>query len=297
MAGRWGEAQSVPGGAYVGPNYTPPPNGPPAISGYLNLVQHNYQNSVRAGYSYDMVDILSGVARDAADDDFNMFDPWPIGHTGEVGDSDMYDAAGAVVLPVDRYRRFVTPADIDGTGRINPWTTSAESLSGATTGTMNIASRGADPFGRLLFSSYYRPPGAPGVLNTIYTAPTVQGTTYSALHGGTLGAIMYPPNVEFYNGGPLPPVASGGTYTPIPGNYLPDMSNNPLHGFESFKIPNIFTSTATGTPLITTYTWSPGSSRRHVDRPEWRAATATPRPRPASRRRTRLTIPTFTTMA
>ena len=123
VPGRWGEAQSIPGGVYA-----PNSPSPPAINSYLNLVSSNYQNSIRAGYSYDIVDILNGAARDAADDDYNMFDPFPIGHAGELNDLDMYDAAGALILPVDRYRRFVTPMDIDGTGRINPWTTSSESL-------------------------------------------------------------------------------------------------------------------------------------------------------------------------
>ena len=248
VPGRWGEAQSVPGGAYA-------PNAPNAIGGYVNLLHTNYQNSVRAGYSYDMVDILSGVARDAADDDFNMFDPWPIGHTGEVGDSDMYDAAGALVLPVDRYRRFVTPADIDGTGRITPWTTAAESLSGSTTGTLYKASRGADPFGRVQFSSYFRPPGAPGVINSIYTVTEGSGTTlnsYAATNGAALGAIYYPGNTNFYSAGPNP-----GAITT--NNYLPDYTNNPLHGFESYKIPDNYPPPATS-GTVTTYTWPSASN-------------------------------------
>ena len=44
----------------------------------------NYVNSVRAGYSYDINDILSTITntallRDAADDNFNAFDPYPPG--------------------------------------------------------------------------------------------------------------------------------------------------------------------------------------------------------------------------
>ncbi len=63
-----------------------------------------------------------GLPRDAADDNYNAFDPFPIPTTavprnGEVDDSDSYDGAGALILPVDRMRRFVTPADINGTGQ------------------------------------------------------------------------------------------------------------------------------------------------------------------------------------
>ena len=60
--------------------------------------------------------------RDAADDNYNSFDPFPIPprpiRTGEVDDSDFYDAAGALLLPVERMRRFVTPVDINGTGSV-----------------------------------------------------------------------------------------------------------------------------------------------------------------------------------
>ena len=56
--------------------------------------------------------------RDAADDNLNAFDPFPPGHTGELNDQDYYDAAGALILPVDRMRRYVTPADINGTGSV-----------------------------------------------------------------------------------------------------------------------------------------------------------------------------------
>ena len=56
-------------------------------------------------------------ARAAADDNYNQFDPFPIGHTGEVNDRDFFDSAGGLMLPVDRMRRFVTPVDIDGSGR------------------------------------------------------------------------------------------------------------------------------------------------------------------------------------
>ena len=95
---------------------------PPAINNYVNLVHANYVNSVRAGYSYVIADILTTSTnegfRDAADDNLNAFDPYPPGHTGELNDQDYYDAAGALILPVDRMRRYVTPGDINGTGSV-----------------------------------------------------------------------------------------------------------------------------------------------------------------------------------
>ena len=121
VAGRWGEAASIPGRISA-----PAVPSPPAINGYVNLVHANYVNSVRAGYSYDITDILNMVTnerfRDAADDNLNAFDPFPPGHIGELNDQDYYDAAGALILPVDRMRRYVTPGDINGTGSVVNWT-------------------------------------------------------------------------------------------------------------------------------------------------------------------------------
>ena len=133
---------------------------PPAINSYVNLVHDNYVNPVRAGYSYDITDIAdhgTTMLRDAADDNLNAFDPFPPGHTGELNDQDYYDAAGALILPVDRMRRYVTPGDINGTGSVTPWTTGTAA--------------GADPLGRVLFYSYYRPPGSPGSIASSPSTP------------------------------------------------------------------------------------------------------------------------------
>src|SRR5208282_3704719 len=108
---RWGESQSVLG--Y--PVYNP--NGPP-----FNLVMPTFSNRIRAGYSIDVTDLENGIPRDAADDNYNSFDPYPpvtVGNRlGEVGDVDFLDPAGAFLLPVERMRRFVAAGDINGTGRI-----------------------------------------------------------------------------------------------------------------------------------------------------------------------------------
>ena len=79
--------------------------------------------------------------------------------TGEVGDCDFYDAAGALLFPVERMRRWVTPADINGTGSVDHVEPRRQAASTA----------GADASGRVEFNSYFRPPGSPGVINTNYT--------------------------------------------------------------------------------------------------------------------------------
>ena len=46
---------------------------------YVNAVSPNYHNPIRAGYSMDVSDLVNGSPRDAADDNFNSFDPWSPG--------------------------------------------------------------------------------------------------------------------------------------------------------------------------------------------------------------------------
>ncbi len=212
VPGRWGEANSVPGIPFANPygngGATPPTPQFVNVVGttYADVTGQTYgpayNNQVRAGYSLDVTDLVNGTPRDAADDNFNAFDPMPLGHVGEVGDSDFYDVTGALQLPVERIRRFVTPMDINGTGFVTAWR--GGRLGGGGGGP---SSNGYDAFGRVQFSSYYRPAGSPGVIN------------YSGAAGGNVGSIIYP-------------WASGA-------NYAPDLTNNLLHGFESFRFPYV----------------------------------------------------------
>ena len=105
VPGRWASPRAIPGQ-------------PVSAAGgqVLNLVANPYNNPVRAGYSFGIADLLNGAPLPAADDNYNQFDPFPIGHTGEVNDRDFFDSAGGLMLPVDRMCRFVTPVDIDGIG-------------------------------------------------------------------------------------------------------------------------------------------------------------------------------------
>ncbi len=192
VPGRWGEATSIPGIPFANPSTTP-------TSQFLNVVTPFYNDPARAGYSQDIGDVLNGTPRDAADDNFNAFDPYPLGHTGEVGDTDFYDASGGLMLPIDRIRRFVTPMDINGTGTLSDW---------GRFPSLN-RNRGSDSFGRVQYSSYFRPAGSPG-----YVVPGVIGTVGAP----SVGAVTYP--------------------WALSAAYAPDVTSNLLHGFESFRFPN-----------------------------------------------------------
>ena len=90
LPGRWGEADLVPGSAE-------------------NPVTDRVQqfDSSRAVNRSVLTPQRSGwFACDADDDNFNAFDPYPAGpdRSGEVGDSDLYDESGSLVLPVERMR-------------------------------------------------------------------------------------------------------------------------------------------------------------------------------------------------
>jgi hypothetical protein len=207
VAGRWGEAQSVPGNPTINPNTGLP----------FNLVGAAYNNRVRAGFSEDPGDLMNGLARDAADDNYNSFDPYPpLGaRLGEVNDLDFLDLAGAFLLPVERMRRYVTPADINGTGRI---------LAYDGVNARPGPNLGADQWGRVEYSSYFRPPGLPGVVPPTVLpgpGPFTTGITFPWAAGNA-----YPTTI-------ITDVTTGR----LAGTLLND--NNPLHGFESQRFPNL----------------------------------------------------------
>jgi len=214
VPGRWGEAQSIPGVPFPNPLPSPAP-------AYVSVVGLNWANPVRAGYSEDIGDILNGLPRDAADDNYNSYDAYPSTITnparlGEVGDLDLYDAVGALMLPVERMRRWVTPADINGTGTVDAWTPGARG-----------ANRGTDAMGRVEFNSYFRPPGSPGMINTPFlitpSLPASANVYYTPPLLTTTGAITF--NFPNPTGAAPPP-------------YWPDQTSNPLHGFESYRFPS-----------------------------------------------------------
>jgi len=206
VSGRWCESQSVPG--YPVPN---PSGGAP-----FNLVMSNFNNRIRAGYSIDVTDLINGIPRDAADDNYNSFDPYPPvsptdNRLGEVGDLDFLDPAGAFLLPVERMRRYLAPADINGTGHVLQWNNTQYP-----TGSLSSYDLGGDQWGRVVYYSYFRPPGLPGQV---------------VLPGGTNpGAVVYPwTSGENYPSNIVAPnIANNNSH-----------NNNPLHGFESQRYPNL----------------------------------------------------------
>ena len=214
IPGRWGEAQSIPG-------YVKDPNSMNAfpLDGFGKYyVDAFFNNSVRAGYSEDPGDIINGAVRDAADDNYNSFDPWPSRTTGEVGDSDYFDAAGADVFPVEQLRRYVTPADINGTGQVRQW----DGVNSATGPDL-----GADGWGRVEYSSYFRPPGFPG--NLVPSTSVIPGLTIT---------YRWKSNDAY----PLDMVSAAATSNPS--------NNNVLHGFEAFRLPSLAYSTAATPPFV-----------------------------------------------
>ncbi|MGO9597590.1 MAG: hypothetical protein ACLP7Q_06170 [Isosphaeraceae bacterium] len=200
VAGRWGEAQAIPGYPVVA-NPSPPP-------AYFNLVTANYNDLVRAGFSLDPSDYNNGTPRDAADDNYNSFDPFPPGHTGEFGDLDFLDPAGAFLLPVERMRRYVAPTDINGAGRI---------VSYDGVNPQAGLDLGSDQWGRVEYSNYFRPPGLPGQVTPGAGTTAVTFLTISGSYPTTL----------------VTNVTTGA----LAGNLLLD--SNPLHGFEAQRYPNL----------------------------------------------------------
>jgi hypothetical protein len=179
-----------------------------------------YNNPVRAGYSLDPGDLANGQPRDSADDNFNSFDPYPFGHSGEVGDLDFLDTMGALILPVERMRRYVTPADINGTGSIVQWNGTT-----ATPGT-NL---GGDQWGRVEFNSYFRAPGLPGQVGFTptagYTNPYFTMPVTFPNWPTTAPLAPYPVNIV--------------TSANVTANPPTAHDSNPLHGFESQRFPNL----------------------------------------------------------
>jgi len=191
VPGRWGEPESVPGGSY-------------------RLLGPQYNNEVRPGYAISVQDYYggSGVPFDAADDDYNSFDPSPsiaevATRLGEVDDRDTYDFAGALLLPVERMRRFLTPVDLNGSGTVVRW--NARGAGGANSG--------PDYWGRVEYRGYYRPPGLPGRINLAD------------------GKIEYP----WESTDPYP--ASVPTKQNVDDKKA--LNNNILHGFETFLNPGL----------------------------------------------------------
>src|SRR5262249_9815519 len=128
-----------------------------------------------------------------------------------------------------RIRRYVTPADINGSGGVFQWNPGQRGVN-----------RGSDFWGRVEFNSYFRPPGLPGSINFTTVPPPAGSAPIGAIAFGnwhlSTGAVTnwtvgtkYATNPA-YN--PPPPTLPG----LLQGAW--DVTNNPTHGFESYRFPN-----------------------------------------------------------
>jgi len=246
VAGRWGEADYVPGLAsnplVAGPA---PATTPPNFTLFFN-------NAVRAGFSVIPPNPNGSNAYDARDDNFNTFD-----FNGEA--QDFYDAAGALSLPVERIRRFVTPIDLAGDGRVITYNTYRYNP-GA--GVQSAALNGADLWGRVSFLRYFRPPGVP--LNTFSLAVTPPASTtptrtpLTAAQWQTVPAPLSAGNNSvWYDPGNTPPAGTvtnhlnadpaGPATNPYHPYFYDTRTNNLYHGFVNALSPD-YQGQATGGP-------------------------------------------------
>ncbi len=119
---------------------------------------------------------------DEFDSDYTGYDFYPNG-TDANGNalypelSDYYDAAGRTLLPVERIRRFVTPIDPTGNGRV------LEFGHGLPLGGTTDFGNGFDDLGRVGFFMYYRPPGLPNSPGDLPSKTRLWTNAVNKLHG------------------------------------------------------------------------------------------------------------------
>ena len=157
VAGRWGEAQSVPG-------YPIPHRQHCARGRTFNLVGRRQLSTTASAPATRRTSPTWSTAspRDAADDNYNSFDPYPpvsatYNRLGEVERPRLPRPRGGFLLPVERMRRYLTPADINGTGHVLQWNNTQYA-----TGSLSSYDLGGDQWGAWSIYSYFRPPGLPG---------------------------------------------------------------------------------------------------------------------------------------
>lgn len=236
IPGRWGEANQMPEVLTQLPLVTTSmaPGGTFA-----------YINPIRAGLSGREYNTLVNMTApptgygDARDDNHNAFDFYPPDTTGTNtnpnyvpmtpiaittgGESgDYYDASGSLSLPVERFRRFLTPIDVLGDGLINNYKTPV-ALTGAT------YLLGSDDRGRVAYYKHYRPSGLavatrPGVVMP-NPAPTAPVTTLPIFYPYGATGMGWVSNAD-----KAPPLETGPSAPH-------DRTTNLLHGFDSYRNP------------------------------------------------------------
>jgi hypothetical protein len=199
VAGRWGEVDAVP------VTTAATAAGVPYYNSWVGPGRSVFNDPAQAG----AVNRVDGI-----DDNYDGLDFVPVGGSAnEYERADFNDPAypGTTYLsrlPAERYRRFVTPIDLAGTGRVVRFD-SPPNLSNPNEGVLlagqivpkYAAGHGYDSRGRVSFLHYFRPPG---ILPEVVQAP-----------------LSLPPN----------PLLDNTVY------YYRHNNNNLLHGFESHRTP------------------------------------------------------------
>ena len=247
VPGRWGEAQGIPQQLQF-------PSSTPIFSG-LTYPTYWYTNPVRAGRSVYGTNSLNGssATNDIMDDDLDATDPllasiaaddyiynppaMPPYPTRTIARDqpekiDFIDGAGQFGVASERLRRFVTPTDPAGTGRLVPFMTRPANS--------HDYGLGYDNSGRTSFFRYFRPAGMPqevrypfGGYNSVYPHPYSPYLSMTDTEARIRQQYLMP---QFY---PAGTVALGSTS---------DISNNRLHGYQSMLTPQLAPA---ATPAIT----------------------------------------------
>lgn len=162
-AGRWGESDFVPSRIYdsITTNTNLGTITPDAAAASLlprPLINNlNWSNPVRAGKSGATVNPPFSIpfAADQSDDNFTANDFYPPLPGWQHPEAYNYlDRSGSLGIPAERFRRFVTPIDLAGIGRMVRYNTP--------TSILDPYGVGADARGRVSFYRYFRPAGTPG---------------------------------------------------------------------------------------------------------------------------------------
>ena len=145
---------------------------------------------------------------------------------------DKFDNAGQMAVASERIRRFVTPQDTNGIGRLVVFATGDNQVRPSTD---NDFGYGSDIRGRVSYFRYFRPAGLP------------QEVVYPYHDGGTATASNFKNSAYITNSGKgqqyLMPVllpAGRSQATAALGQVsTPDVTNNRLHGYQSALTPQI----------------------------------------------------------
>ncbi len=283
--GRWGEPEGITQFATLPAAGSPPFNNFPNSNVPISFPPLIYNNPVRAGRSF--YNDVSGVSNtnDAMDDDQDSSDFLlsltnnPL--SNQVGDQgtlpfnattnihifrnypeqlDTFDNAGQIALASERIRRFTTPIDPSGAGRVVDYFNRPDND--------HDYGYGYDRRGRVGYFRYFRPAGMPQEIRYPYQPFNLGGNSNSnypyayPVSDGNVGQqylmpILYPAGqtvtnqVDSTTGNPLTP-------DPRP-RWKSDILNNQLHGFQSMLTP-VLRSPFTPPHAQSTYTFTDNSN-------------------------------------